>query len=331
MKSLALKTFAIIFTFCALIGIAVIGYAWFWYSANTQPVSAQEARTEFVIESGETFADIAQKLQDQGIIKNAFAFRLWTKLSGEEVTVQAGSHTVSPHMTYKELVKELALGISDVKVLLKEGLRAEEMADLLEQNLDKTFNKAEFLKLSKPNEGMLFPDTYIFQKNTTAQVAFNKLNGEFEQKYTDLGGPESASEKKKVIILASLLEREGKSDVDRPVIAGILLNRLNKNTETAGFLQVDATLQYALNESRRNASTWWPSPRAEDKEVDSPYNTYKYQGLPPTPICNPGLSALKAAVNPQENDYLYYIHDNSGKAYYAETLDQHNRNIAKYL
>jgi len=332
MKALAIKTFFILFSIIALSAAGVLGYAYYWYSSNTKPVSDVEQSTELVIKSGTTFADIAQELENKGIIKNAFAFRVWTKLSGEDVTVQAGAHTVSSHMTFKQLVKALSVGIQDVKILLKEGLRSEEIADILEQNLDKTaFDKDAFLKLAKQKEGMLFPDTYIFQKNISADAVFAVLNKQFETKYAQIAGPVDATEKKKIVIIASMLEREGKSDNDRPVIAGILLNRLNKQTEASGFLQIDATVQYALNETKRNTSTWWPTPRAQDLQVDSVYNTYKNPGLPPSAICNPGLSSLKAVINPQENNYVYYIHDNSGKAYYARTLVEHNQNIARYL
>ncbi len=331
MKAFALKVFSIIFGVIALVIIGIVAVIYIWYNNNTQPVSETPQDTEIIVESGESFADIAQNLEEQGIIKNAFAFRVWAKLSGEAITVQAGKHTLSPHMTHTQIAHELLVGIEDVKILIKEGQRVEEIAEIFEINFDQTFNKQEFLKLAKPNEGKLFPDTYIFQKSTSAQLAFEKLNTQFKQKYAELGGPTTPQEMNETLTLASLIEREGKTDVDRPIIAGILLNRLNNETETVGLLQVDATLQYAINENTKKSAVWWPIPTPADKEINSKYNTYKIKGLPPAPICNPGISALKAAINPQKSNYLYYIHDNSGKAYYARTFDEHDANIGRYL
>jgi len=128
-----------------------------------------------------------------------------------------------------------------------------------------------------------------------------------------------------VVILASLLERETITDEERPIVAGILLNRLNADWP----LQVDASVQYALGDSKE----WWPRPLTRDQieNTTSRYNTYKYSGLPVGPISNPGISSLKAVANPEDTDYWYYIHDDDGKIHYAKTLEQHNANIAKYL
>jgi UPF0755 protein len=131
------------------------------------------------------------------------------------------------------------------------------------------------------------------------------------------------------IILASIVEREGNSDTDRPIIAGVLINRLNEGWA----LQADATLQYALGEEyQKSAKNWWKQNLTnEDKEVNSAYNTYQNTGLPPAPICNPGLSAITAVANPEYTDNRYYIHDNEGNVHFAETLEQHEQNINTYL
>jgi UPF0755 protein len=332
MKAFAIKTFAIIFSIIALVSAGVLGFAYYWYTSNTNPVSAQEAYTRYEVKSGATFNEVASELEEMGIIRNGTAFRVWSILSGEEVVLQAGEHRLSPHMTLKQITEELSVSMTeDARILIKEGMRLEEIAEILDEKLDDSFNKNEFLSLAKPYEGMLFPDTYNMYTNTTPQKALETLNQQFERKYRELNGPANPEEKKRIVILASMLEREGKTDQDRPVIAGILNNRLTKQTEAAGLLQVDATVQYALNETRLNTNTWWPSPRPQDLQIESVYNTYKNPGLPPAPICNPGVSALKAAINPQENNYVYYIHDNSGQAYYARTLVEHNQNIARYL
>jgi UPF0755 protein len=129
------------------------------------------------------------------------------------------------------------------------------------------------------------------------------------------------------ITLASIVEREGKTDSDRPMIAGILLNRIKLGMP----LQVDATLQYTLG-YQPFAKTWWKKELSvDDKKINSPYNTYANVGLPPAPIANPGMASINAAMYPTSSDYLYYLHDKTGTAHYAKTIEEHNANIQKYL
>jgi UPF0755 protein len=125
------------------------------------------------------------------------------------------------------------------------------------------------------------------------------------------------------IVMASILERETKTDAERPIVAGILLNRI----EDGMPLQVDASVQYAVGTSKN----WWPILTLEDLKINSSYNTYKFRGLPPGPIASPGLSSIEAVMNPEKSDFWYYIHDSDGKIHYAKTLAEHNANIAKYL
>ena len=129
-----------------------------------------------------------------------------------------------------------------------------------------------------------------------------------------------------VITLASLIEREAKTDSSRKIVAGILYNRLGIDMA----LQVDATLQYIKGYNPIHKD-WWAPPLAQDKNIDSLYNTYKYPGLPPGPICSPSLSSIEAALNPSSSNYLYYITDNQGNMHYAVSFDQHNKNVNTYL
>jgi UPF0755 protein len=129
------------------------------------------------------------------------------------------------------------------------------------------------------------------------------------------------------ITLASLVEREGRTDADRPMIAGILLNRLHQKMP----LQVDATLQYALGYQPFEKSWWKKELTDDDKKINSAYNTYANPGLPPGPIANPGLASIKAAIYPTATDYLYYLHDSTGAIHYAKTVEEHNANVRKYL
>lgn len=330
MKRLIEETIFITLGVIFFISAIIIGGSWWWYTTNTKPVSQDTTLQEIEVAHGSTFADVAQTLESKNIIRNAFAFRIWTKVSGDEVTVQAGKHQFSPSMTFEQILDELSVGIENITIRFNEGWRVEELDAALKKNLNSQYDSKKFLELAIPRQGTLFPDTYEFNKTAAAQDVVTKLQSRFEEIYTSLNGPTSQEEKKRIIIIASLLEREGVNSTDRPIIAGIIENRLKTAGETAGLLQIDATLQYASGYSQ-NRSTWWRTPTAADKEIDSPYNTYMYKGLPPGPICNPGKSALSAAITPQNSAYFYYIHDNTGKAYYARTFAEHQQNIAKYL
>lgn len=220
--------------------------------------------------------------------------------------------------------------ITEKRVTLIEGWRAEEMAVKLNQELG--IKNTEFIKLAK--EGYMFPDTYMFDPNATPLDIVSILENNFEKKYDTA----LQSKIKKLglspdegVILASIVEREARSDEVRRMVASILLRRLKIDMG----LNADATIQYALipkGSIKPPESGWWKRHLSrDDLKIDSPYNTYLYKGLPPTPIANPSLSALKAVGNADpKTPYLYYYHDNKGNSYYAKTLEEHNQNVANY-
>jgi UPF0755 protein len=292
------------------------------------PVSPDLESQSFVVTKGDTITSISQKLVDKGLLRSALSLRLLAKLSTDSHIIQPGTYKLSPHMSPREMMTALLSETQDVWVTLKEGWRSEEMAQTLASKLHETFDQNEFITLAKPVEGKLFPDTYLLSKDMNAQAVFAKLTSTFEDKYQlamDTDGQGILS-KKETIILASLVEREGLGEVDSRTVAGILINRLNAKMP----LQVDATLQYAKGFDQVKQS-WWVPPKSADKETDSPYNTYLHPGLPPTPICNPGLLSLRATLAPKKSDYLYYLHDAQGKAHYATTYEEHQKNIELYL
>ena len=178
--------------------------------------------------------------------------------------------------------------------------------------------------------GYMFPDTYLIPQDATAGAIISIFTGAFDKKVTadmraDIRSAGMTLES--VVILASIVEREGLTDEDRPVIAGILLNRL----EIGWPLQADATLQYALGYQAQE-KTWWKKVLTDDdKKVKSPYNTYTNPGLPPGPISNPGIASIRAVIYPKKTEYMYYLHDPTGAVHYAKTLEEHNANVARYL
>ncbi|MEP7166816.1 MAG: endolytic transglycosylase MltG [Candidatus Woesebacteria bacterium] len=312
----------------AVIGFVLIGIVAFGLFFFFAPVSPTANYQSFIVTKGDSLTSVAQKLTENGLLRTPWSLRLLVKFSGQNAVIQPGTYKLSPTMGPREVLTTLLSETQDVWVTLKEGWRVEEMADELDGKLRDGFDKAEFIQLAKPVEGHLFPDTYLLSKDMTAPAVFAKLAGEFEEKYTEASQEvtKPAFSKKDTVIVASLVEREGRGQVDTSIVAGILKNRLD-----AGMpLQVDATLQYASGYDQATQS-WWSPPTSTDRQKDNAYNTYMHPGLPPTAICNPGLSSLKAALSPQLSDYLFYLHDSSGKAHYAKTFEEHKANIEAYL
>lgn len=296
--------------FLVLLLIGAFLFAWWKITlAPTNPYDTQSR--PFVITQGDGVRDIAKKLRDQGLIRDQVSFFLLVKRLGIEKNIQAGSYQLSPAMPVHEIAQKLTVGTEDLWITVPEGWRSEEILEYLgEQGFN--VQAANW----QNDEGHLFPDTYLIPKKDSAEklrVLFTKT---FAQKADGVSG--------EALIMASLIEREARKESDRPLVASVLMNRLQ-----AGMaLDVDATVQYALGKP----GNWWKKDlTVDDLKVKSPYNTYLNPGLPPGPIANPGLSAIKAAQNPAQTDYLFYLTDKQGTMHYAKTLQEHNANVAKYL
>jgi UPF0755 protein len=302
----------------AIVGIIV------WLYVNVQPVSSSKNSVYFTIPKGEVASEIGVGLQSAGLIKSALAFKIYIQFTGQSGKLQSGQFKLYPSFTLFQNINALFNGPVEVWTTIPEGLRREEIAAKFAASLgkDSTFTD-EFLQASVGKEGYLFPDTYLFPMDVTATAIIQKMTDTFNAKTSGLTPKGSDLTFAESVTLASLLERETKTDAERPIVAGILVNRLN-----AGIpLQVDAAVQYAVGTPK----DWWPILTLADLKINSPYNTYKFAGLPPGPIANPGLASLKAAFAPEATDYLYYLHDSTGQIHYAKTLAEHNANVAKYL
>jgi len=322
--------FAILFVLLIIAPISLNKY----YNFLLEPVSTDTTSKIFVIKPGQPVTQIAKNLQGARLVKNAFAFRLLVSQMGIGKNIQAGDFRFSADLSAREIASLLTHGAIDIWVTIPEGMRKEEQARRIEEKLkfgtnDKfQFDRDEYIKLAQ--EGYMFPDTYLIPKDATAKDVVEKQRNTFEQKVQMTiveKGVENNLSWQEVIILASLVEREAKNNEERPIIAGILVNRLK-----AGMaLQVDATVQYAKGyDSSKN--TWWPSVSSNDYQtVKSPYNTYLFGGLPPSPIASTGIESIKAAAQPADTDYFYYLHDQEGKIHFAKTIEEHNRNIEQFL
>jgi len=307
----------------------------FWWCWATKAVTSEFENQDsglkneefFVIKKGESLNSIAERLKKEKLIRSSLAFKIVVYTQGLAGKIQAGSFQVSSNWTPYKIAERLTHGTVDVWITFPEGWRREEIVRRLAANIE-GFNIEEFLLLTKDLEGYLFPDTYLISKLSTPSAIVKTLTNNFREKTKNLNPGY------RELILASIIEREVKYEQDRPIVAGILAKRL----EVGWPLQVDATIQYALADSRFMVSNsdfynynWWPEITKNDLKIDSPYNTYKYKGLPPTPICNPGLAAIESVLNHPTTNYWFYLSDNKGKIHFAETLEEHQKNINKYL
>ena len=307
-----------------------------YYNFLLSPVSPKTSVQSkfFVIRPGTPVVNTSKNLKSEGLIKNSLAFRLLVAQMGIGKNIQAGDFRLSPSMSSREIASQLTHGAVDIWVTLPEGLRVEEQAAIIEeklkfgQNDSYQFNKNEYIKVAE--EGYMFPDTYLIPKDASTKFVADKLRQTFDLKVNEsifTGAKAKNLTKSQLVTLASLIEREAKTSEEKPIVAGILINRLNAKIA----LQVDATVAYAKGyDSAQN--TWWPQVSTQDYQtIKSTYNTYLSTGLPPGPIASPGLESIRAAANPADTEYLYYLHDSEGNIHYAKTIDEHNKNIQEFL
>ncbi len=287
------------------------------------------------IPSGAGTASVSKILQNRGIISSATAFQTYVKLKGEPA-YQKGRHTVNPSMGYNEIIQKLtsAPDVDDVstkRIVIPEGYELRQIADLLEEKnlidrqkfMDEVNNGAfgyDFVKKipRKENrlEGYLYPDTYLISAEETEHDIIEKMLKVFSEKavpvYKESKTPFSLDQ---VVILASIVEREAANTDEMKTVASVFLNRLDRGKR----LESCATVQYILKERKKVLSV-------EDTKIESPYNTYQHSGLPVGPIASPSLTAIKAVVEPEETEYLYFKATEDGsKSLFSKTFEEHNQ------
>lgn len=302
----------------------ILGGGFIWYQNGLSPVdSSDESTKSFVIPRGQALREISNNLKEEGLIRDPVVFFLLIKQESLDQKIQAGNFVLSPSMSANEIAINLTKGVQDVWVTIPEGKRAEEVADILEENIP-TYDES-WRDVLVAQEGYLFPDTYLIPLDATIDQIITVMTNTFEAKYSEISGPrQNQYTKDELVTIASMVEREAKHNEDRPLVASVMFNRLEEGTG----LYIDATIQYAIGDE----SNWWPVLNDSPRNIapNSPYNTYNFGGLPPTPISNPGLAVLDAVVNAPSTNYLYYITDGSGVNRYSETLEGHNQNIERY-
>ncbi|MFH0830891.1 MAG: endolytic transglycosylase MltG [Parcubacteria group bacterium] len=315
-------------------GIAVVAFV---ARSASQVVDSGGSPLLVTIEPGQGTPEIGELLLERGLIVSKSAFSAAVVLEGARSKLQAGTYELSPAMSARAIAELLRDGkTKELQVTVPEGLRLDEEAELLDDKgiveredfLRAARESYEFSFLqSKPEgqnlEGFLFPDTYHFAPEVTAREIVNKMLENFENKIAELLPDIETDERAlyEILTLASLVEGEVPHQEDRSLVAGVFMNRLDKDI----VLQADSTLAYITKEDRIDFTS-------EDTEIDNPYNTYLYGGLPPGPINSPGLSALQAALHPEETDFMYFVSDpDTGETHFAKTLAEHNENVKKYL
>lgn len=310
--------------FFIIVIIGIIG-SFAWWNNGIAAVNTADTRTQsFTVEKGEGVRQIANDLKSKGLIKDPTLFYLLVKQQKAENKIQAGVFDLSPSMSASKIITVLQTATDDVRITVPEGKRAEEIIDILKKNFP-TY-QSSWDQILTANEGYLFPDTYSFAKDADGTTIVTAMKANFEKKYASIPNINSSKlTKNQIVIIASMVEREAKFQEDRPLVASVILNRLNKNMP----LDIDATIQYALGKPGQ----WWPLLPDSGSNVlpNSLYNTYTHSGLPPTPISNPGFDVMAAVVNAPQTDYLFYITDpQTGRNVYAKTLQEHEANIKKY-
>lgn len=334
--------------FSLLILIIASLYLTVWRGVN-EPMQAAGAEVNFIIEPGQGVKTIGQNLATAGLIRQPFYFYWYVAFKRIDKNLQAGQYLLNKNMNLRAIAKRLAGGeIADREKIIKiiEGWNINEIAGYLEKN--NIIAAKDFIALTKPApgtcfalesckvsflseipegatlEGYLFPDTYRIFKNSSAADIIARMLKNFDAKLTPAMRADITRQGKslpEIIIMASIIEKEARTPENMKIVSDIFWKRIRSGVA----LQSDATLSYILNDNVAAHS-------AEDLAVDSPYNTYKYRGLPPGPIDNPGLKAIEAAIYPTPTDYFYFLHNlKSGEIYFAKTFAEHKKNKELYL
>ncbi|MFM9279192.1 endolytic transglycosylase MltG [Paenibacillus jiagnxiensis] len=331
-----------------LVLLLVVAGAALYLRQMMQPVQQQAGTVAFTVEQGMRTSQIADLLEQKGLIRNSNVFKAYLKLTKQGSNFQAGKYEAQPGMTYEQLIAKLSSGDvvpeEMIRFTVPEGFTVLQIADRLQQ--EGIADKEEFLKLANDPaqfdmpllahipedkqlryklEGYLFPETYELPKGSSVKEMMTAMLEQTQKELDSIPNLEQKLEERhetlhELLTVASLVEREVVVDSERPIVAGVIYNRLEKGQK----LEIDATVQYMLNKQKERLLF-------KDLEVDSPYNTYTNEGLPAGPIASPSLSSIQAALEPAKTDYFFYVtkKDGSQEHLFAKTYQEHLNNIKK--
>ena len=321
-----------------IILLLVLGIFYYYHGINLPLDKNSKENIKFVVESGEGVNQISYNLHEKKIIKSKLLFETYLWKEKKEDKIKAGEYNLSSSMNIKEIVEVLEAGKiikNERNIKIIEGWNIKDIDSYLAKEnilLEKEFmNKLKDISISDFNflekealEGFLFPDTYRIYNNATAEDIIYKMLSNFDKKLDNNLREEIRKQGKsiyEIITMASIIEKEVRSIEDMKIVSGIFWNRI-KNGQA---LESCATLAYIIGINKKQYTY-------EDTRINSPYNTYMNQGLPPGPICNPGLKAIQAAIYPEFTDYNYFLSSSKdGKTIFSRNLEEHNKNKIRYL
>lgn len=318
----------------AIVLVFVLVSIFFYIKALGSPGDGSK-KIDFEVKSGYGSIVVANQLYKQKLIRSRTAFKLYLRLTGNTKSIKKGVYPLNDGLSIPEVTHIITSGVTkSFSITIPEGYHNRQIAQkFLDRNIIK--DKKEFeaatrsskilnkYKIASDNlEGYLFPDTYTFPVSYSVDKVLDHMVQNFFHKTASLKEfPSDPKEIHRLVILASIVEREAKRKEERALIAGVFANRLKKNYP----LESCATIQYLFEKPKTRLYYY-------HLEMESPYNTYKHAGLPPGPIANPGLEAIKAALNPDPTDYMFFVvKDDQGRHYFSKTLREHNRAKKKYI
>ncbi len=316
-----LKTISAFLFLITLLGIVI--YSYLFIFLNKTPANFP-INVPVTIREGTSVKEAVTVFAEAGLVKSELALYLTLLIWYEPSDIKASTYVFDKPIDTRSIAYELTQGnftTNLLRITHKEGERASTIAKTAVKILP-DFDGQKFINLAEPVEGTLFPETYFVPKEFTAEELFSLMTMTFNEQIEPLKTEirNYSLTLREIITLASIIEREANSLESMKMVSGILQNRL----KIGMALQADASIEYALNKGLGELNP-------EDLKINTPYNTYLYTGLPPTPIGNPGLEAIKAVLNPTPSEYFYYITGKDGNFYYAKNFNEHRLNIERYL
>jgi len=324
-----LKTLIALMIVCAVLAGAGAAYGWFWLQNEVVKPGPSLQETSFIVERGEGLASVAARLEDEALVLDPRVLRLKARLDGVESQIKAGTYAVPARASVADILKQLVDGdVVQFRLTIPEGLTTAQILRRVEAAEDLTGEMPERIF----EEGVLLPDTYAFGAGTTKTQFLERMETAQDALLESLwptrqdGLPVSTPYE--AVILASVVEKETASADERPLVAGLFVGRLKKGMR----LESDPTIIYGVSGGEPLFNRQGQRRTLYRSEIDrkTDWNTYQIDGLPKTPICNPGRDAIAAVLDPPTTDYVFFVADGKGGHLFAETYAEHEKNVAAY-
>lgn len=314
----------LVLSFVVVFSFIVITFAALIYNLAFAAPEKFPTGTSVQIESGQSLTSISKEMKEHGVVRSSIVLRSTMILLGGERNISAGMYEFNKRQNVIQVGKRIVrgdFGYIPVKVTIPEGSTVFKVAEIIHEKIP-SIDQEHFLSLILKKEGYLFPNTYFFPPKASPEIVVEMMQALFNKKVKHFEGGIAASGrlKEEIIIMASILEGEVQTHEDRKMVADLLWRRISLGMP----LQVDSTLTYITGKSSAELTL-------KDLKMDSPYNSYIHKGLPPTPISNPGIDSIEAALYPTSNQYLFFLSDKDGITHFAKTHEEHVRLKNKYL